>query len=248
MKEEIRKAIHELDQVADEIEDPALLEAAAVVREGLKALPEEESEDVISQEWMKRFKALLREENSCKTQVISELLHTLTEPAVRFATETIPETSDGIRKVCQNQRNRIKLVMEMKQYIIKLTGHLPETEKREEEERMMREWQLALEGMDHMLALYRRKAVEEHSVNCMKKILFLERYDMEAKEKLCCMETEDRNRARSHLLREKEIFFQNPHEWQRINPDQTGLHICNREERGENNVWRDERIDESDEE
>ena len=248
MREEVRKAIHELDRAADEIRNPTLLEAAAAVREGLMALPEEESEGVISHEWTKRINALLREENSSEVQVIPELLHTLTEPMIRFAAETLPETADGIRKVCLNQRNRIRFTLEMKQYIRKLTACLPETEKREEEEKMMKENELALEGMNHMLALYLQKAMEEHNANCMKKIRFLERYDIEAEEKLLRMETEDRNRARRELLRGAENNFQHLYESRRINPVQTGLHICSREERGEDNVRRDKRIEESDEE
>lgn len=248
MREEIRKAIHELDRAADEIGNPMLLEAAAAVREGLTALPEEQSEGVISHEWMKRINALLREENGTEAQAIPEWLHTLTEPATRFAAETLPETADGIRKACMSQRNRIRFMLEMKQYIRKLTACLPETERREEEERMMKENELALEGMNHMLALYLQKAAEEHSVNCMEKIRFLERYDMDAKEKQRRTETEDRNRARRELLCDAEKNFQNLYESRRINPVPTGLHICSREERGENNVRRDERIDESDEE
>lgn len=250
MRWEIRSFIHEMDLITDQTQNVILLEIAAGIREILSDYPEEDTEQLIDPMWMTKCIRLCRKESKEEQSKPESLLHfiyLLSEPGNSVNLEAESYMTADIRNACIIQRNRIRFLYGMVQIAERLVAYLPEAEKREAKDSLMRSRQTAEEHFECLLSLYRQKSKEEHSKTQRYYLEKLEGYGTKPDERDDLADMNDKVGEIRKLIHEREKKLNCFFNTERIYDHNSGLSECTNTERRMSNVQGDISFSEAEE-
>lgn len=250
MRCEIRSFIHEMDRITDQTRNVILLKIVQGIREILSEYPEEDTEQLIDPIWMAKCIRLCRKDSKEEQSKPGSLLHfiyLLSETGNSVNLEIASYMTADIRNACIIQRNRIRLLYKMKQIAERLVSHLPDAEKNEAKDRLIRSGQIAEEHFECLLSLYRQKSKEEHSKAQRYYLEKLEGYETKPDEKDGLADMNDKAGEIRKLIHEREEKLNCFFNAERIYALNSGLSECTNTERRLSNVQGDISFSETEE-
>ena len=160
MSGDMRQVIHQMDLRLDELEDRFLLILGSGIRERLMDMLAEHADCPISDEWKEDCFRLLDKsfQESPEREKIMLFLKLSGEPGELKLHHINSDDTEKLRRLCEQQRNRLYFCRSMKTLRDEIIQKLPEADRMEEEQVAAVREMILEEQFDDLLLLYRKAA------------------------------------------------------------------------------------------